>query len=311
MTTNIASHAATAQAVPEAKAPYQNGIVGERGLRPTDDRTGLPTFPLDVGWREVIDHEQDVSRQIPLTLLDILYPTDDDVGVVFMAQSLLHDIWTRVLAVMLQSHLTVEKWLVTHDVLIHWGHEGVPPKAPDIAAMPGGRLAPREKSYRTGRDGPRPAFVIEITSEKTREVDLDSKKTLYEAVGVKEFLIIDLLPDSDDENNKDEEQDWQLFGYRLEDNPLYQVLAPDVEGGITFETVGLRFVAVGHSHINVYDVATGERLLTPDEQKAFAESAAVARAKAEEQATAAIASQKQTEQQLREYETKLRKAGLL
>jgi Uma2 family endonuclease len=92
------------------------------------------------------------------------------------AQSPLHDLWTRLLATMLQSYLAIHGWLIFHDVLIHWGRRRAPHKSPDITAIAGGQFpAEAEKSYQVGRDGPPPPFVIEITSEETREADLHEK----------------------------------------------------------------------------------------------------------------------------------------
>jgi regulator of protease activity HflC (stomatin/prohibitin superfamily) len=174
---------------------------------------------------------------------------------------------------MLQTFLGAGQWLIMHDVLIHWGVPRVPAKSPDITAAPGGVLpTPDTKSYRVGRDGPLPVFVVELTSEETRLVDLFEKNLLYAAVGVKEMLVIDLLPDDGG--------DWQLLGYRLEDRPYYRRIKADEQGGVTFPNIGLRFVAVGRTRIDVYDVTTGERLLTPEEQKARTEAEA-ARADAE------------------------------
>jgi hypothetical protein len=127
-----------------------------------------------------------------------------------------------------------------------------------------------------GRDGPLPTFVLELTSEETRSVDLHDKPLHYAAVGVKEYLIIDLLP-------KDRGA-WQLIGYRLEDSPFYRQLQPDAGGGLTFETIGLHFVTIGEERIEVYDAATGERLLTPTELKARAETEAAGRVAAEARA---------------------------
>jgi Uma2 family endonuclease len=233
----------------------------------------LPTFPLEAGFREIYDPETGTSQQVPLTLLDFLYPSDEDVGVVIMPESPIHDIWATLLAIMLRSYLAADHWLVLRDVIVHWGRRGAPAKAPDLAAIPGGRLPePKQKSYRVGRDGTLPSFVLELTSAETRSVDLQEKPLLYAAVGVKEFLIIDLLPEG--------KGAWHLTGYRLEDTPFYHKLQPDAEGGLTFETVGLRFVAIGQERVEVYEVATGERLLTPTELMARAEAEA-ARAEAE------------------------------
>jgi len=230
----------------------------------------LPTFDLEVGWKYVYNPETGVHDQVPLTLLDILYPLEDEA--IVMPESPDHDHWTRWLATMLEGFL--RSWLILSDVLIHPTRKGVPAKAPDIAAIPGGRRPETpEKSYRVPRDGPLPVFVVEITSEDTRVTDLQEKTLYYAAVGVREMLIIDLWPADGGP--------WRLLGYRLEeDSPYYREITPDAQGGMTFETIGVRFVVVGRERIDVYDVETGERLLTPEELKEHAEAEA-ARAEAE------------------------------
>ena len=264
----------------------------------------LPTFPLEAGYRSVYNPITQQHDQLPLTLLEVLYPLEEDIGVVVMPESPLHDIWTKLLAIMLRTYLSSSDWLVIGDVLIHWGSRRAPPKGPDLAAIPGGRLpAVKEKSYRVGRDGPTPAFALEITSEETRQSDLYEKPLLYAAVGVKEMLVIDILSKPTGP--------WQLLGYRLEDSPFYQKLAPDAEGGLTFKTIDLRFVGVGRERIEVYEAASGKRLLRPDELKARAEAEA-ARAEAEAaragvEATARVRAEArvaQLEAQLRELEAR-------
>jgi len=261
-----------------------------------------------VGWKERYDPNTGRWEQIPLTLLDVLYPPEDEVLV--MPESPYHELWTRWLATMLEGFL--RGWLILTDVFIHWWREGVPPRAPDIAAIPGGRRPePPEKAYRVNRHGPVPAFVLEITSETTRPVDLEEKPIFYAAVGVRELLVVDFWP---------AEGPWRLYGYRLEDSPYYREITPDEEGGLTFETVGLRFVAVDQDRIEVYDARTGERLLTPEELKEFAETQAAraereaaARAEAqqraqaaEERAQAEAAARAEAEARAAELETRLR-----
>ncbi len=237
-----------------------------------DMQPPLPTFPLESGWRTVRDPVTGESQQIPLTLRDILFPTEDDIGVVYMAQSPMHNLLTGLLYTMLHTYLGTRAWLILHDVLVLWGVRGVTPKSPDIAAFPGGRFPAREKSYRVGRDGPLPTFVIEVTSEDTRQDDLLVKPLHYAALGIREYLIIDILNDAS--------EPWALIGYRLDAGPFYRRLPADPQGGVTFNTVGLRFVAVNRTRIEVYDSTTGQRLLSSDELIAHAEAEA-ARAEAE------------------------------
>ena len=250
--------------------------------------SALPAFSWEAGYRIVTDLETGEQQAVPLTLFDILYPSEADIGAVFMAQGPLHDLWSRVLAVMLQAYLATDHWLILHDVFVRWGQTGIRPLAPDITAIRGGKMPPKgERSYAVGRDGPLPEFVVELTSEETRTADLEAKKVLYAALGVKEYLIIDLLPETGDA--------WQLIGYRLGETPYYETLVPDDADGLRFTTVGLRF-AVAEQRIEVYDLATGERLLNNEEANLRAATEAKARA--------------ELEVRLRAMEEKLRQAGI-
>ncbi|MBS1252190.1 MAG: hypothetical protein MAG451_01228 [Anaerolineales bacterium] len=253
--------------------PAQTAVDRDEAKPASMEEPSLPTFDLEVGWKYVYNPEAGRHDQVPLTLLDVLYPQEDEA--IVMPESPYHDLWVRVLAFMLESFLA--DWLILSDVLIHPAREGVPAKAPDVAAIPGGRLPDlTDKSYHVERDGPVPAFVVEVTSEDTRVTDFDEKTLYYAAVGIREMLIVDFWPEDDGP--------WQLFGYRLEDSPYYRELGPDPEGGLTFKTVGLRFVAVGRERIDVYDAETGERLFTPEELREYAEAEAAARAEAEARA---------------------------
>jgi Uma2 family endonuclease len=238
-----------------------------------NQRPSLPTFPLEVGYREVYDPDTGRYQPQPLTLLDILYPKEEDIGVVVMTQGPLHDRWSRWLADTLQAYLAAEGWLVMHDVLLHWGLPGAPGRSPDVTLIHGGRLPDEgNESYHVGRDGPLPDFVIEITSSSTRLMDLGEKSIAYAAVGIPEYLIIDKGTPPD--------QPWQLLGYRLGEQPMYEVISPDPEGRLTFAGVELQFEVVGRERVNIYDLASGVRLLTPEEQREFALSEAT-RANAE------------------------------
>ncbi len=295
MTTEIVQPRAAAQAesavkIPDADMHGRNGQNGTGAISVLQPQTNLPTFSLEAGWREVYDPETGEYYQTPLTLRDILFPTEDDIGAVFMAQSPPHAVWVGRIKHMVEAYREASEWLFLDDVLIHWGILGVPPKAPDITAIPGGKKPPKgEKSYRVGRDGPLPTFVVEVTSEETRKVDLEAKTIFYAAVGIQEFLLIDTLPEEGDS--------WQLTGYRLGDSPYYETITPDAKGELTFETIGLRFVAVGYADIAVYDAITGERLLTPKELKDRGGEEAAARAEAEEQAKLEAAARAEAEEQ--------------
>jgi Uma2 family endonuclease len=226
----------------------------------------LPTFPIETGFWERFDADTNTYHRYPLTLLDLLFPDQNELGVLVMPESPLHDLWSGQLAFTIRANLKSRNWLILHDVFIYWPQRFVPPAAPDLAIIPDAPvLAEGTKSYQVGRDGPPPIFVAELISESSRTHDLETKRTYYASVGVKEYLVVDQLPLTDGP--------WQVYGYRLEHEPYYTPIPQDKDGGVTFTGVGLRFVPVGRTRIDIYDLTTDERLLTPDELKARADSA--------------------------------------
>ncbi len=252
------------KAIPPSPVKSGQTLSASPFLPPPD----LPTFDWDVGYKEIYNPKTGKTDRFPLTLLDLLYPQEEQEGVlIVVTQSFLHDLWTAWLKVMLQNFLG-SNWLITHDVLIRWDYASG--KSPDIAAFPNTPMPTDQKSYRVGIDGASPVFVLEIISDSTRQADLHAKRLHYAAVGIKEYLIIDLSTASS----------WQLLGYRLEDRPFYNEIRPDSDGGLTFATIGLRFVAPGDESIDVYEIETGQKLLRPDELKSVADAES-ARADAE------------------------------
>ena len=258
-----------------------------------DHRAHLPTFPWEVGYREIYDEVRRKIIRTPLTLLDLIFPTEDDVGVVQVSQNIEHDDWTGWLKGLVGGHLqkvSNEKWRLMNDVLVHWGIPDISPAAPDVTAIPNPKPTMRkDKSYFVGKDGPLPIFVVEITSPSTRSKDLDDKPSFYAARGIKEYLIIDM--------QTPKKKDWNLIGYRLGDGPHYENLEPDDDGGFTFETVGLRFIAIGRERIDVYDSITGEKVLTPPEHRIWGEEQSTRADKAEAAAKSEMAARIQAEVQ--------------
>lgn len=169
----------------------------------------------------------------------------------------------------------------------------MPPLAPDVTAVLGGNYPGEEGSYHVGDDGPNPSFVVEITSPNKPGLDLDRKKWDYAAFAIPEYLIIDMWSEP--------KKPWQLYGYRLEHGPFYHEIKPDADGGLTFETVGLRFVGVGRTIVDVYDATNGQKLALPDDWMDMVRASAAARAEAEaERAQAEAARAETAEAQLAE-----------
>jgi len=235
----------------------------------------LPLLGWDWGYKYEYNQETGEFEQARLTLLDILYPTGEEI---YVAESWLHHLLAAVLEFMLRVYLEPKGWIVLGDVYVHWDRPEVPiVLAPDVTVIPEGHYPVKEGSYHVGQHGPVPSFVIEVVSPRYRFRDVDRKVWDYAAVGIKEYLIVDTWPD-------DEEKNWELVGYRLEEGPFYQELTPDGEGGLSFETVGLRFVPIERERVDVYELESGEKLKTPEEWIAQARLEAEARAEAQAQA---------------------------
>lgn len=99
-----------------------------------------------------------------------------------------------------------------------------------------------------------PSLVVEVTSRSTRREDEVKKKTLYERIGVEEYVLFDpygeyLRP--------------RLQGYRLT-RGQYQPIALEKDGALRSRTTGLTFRPEGE-RLRLVDTATAEPLLWSDE----------------------------------------------
>lgn len=265
-------------------------------------RPRLPTFPLEDGYRLVYDEVTDAHYHIPLTLREVLFPIEDDIGVVKVAQGISHHLLITLIIERLRLHLLGHGWGFLNDVLIQWGVPGVTNSSPDITAIRDVDIpVDRRSAYLVGREGPMPSAVIEVTSRSTRSSDFGLKRTIYAALGVEEYLIIDLWGR--------QTEPWRLYGYQLGTSPFYDEIAPDVEGGITLQSMGLRFVADQREQVRIFDVATGEELQHPSEFRDLAKSEA-ARAESEAaRADAAEASNSQLLARIQELENQQKAKG--
>ncbi|HVG10785.1 MAG TPA: Uma2 family endonuclease [Thermoanaerobaculia bacterium] len=120
--------------------------------------------------------------------------------------------------------------------------------APDVFVVKG--ITKRNRDlYKLWEEGRGPAFVIEVTSDSTRDEDLGRKRSLYEQWGVEEYF----LHDPDEDYLKP-----GLQGYRLV-NGRYQKIVPEADGTLLSRTTGLRLRRDGN-HLRLIDPATGTPL---------------------------------------------------
>ena len=158
---------------------------------------------------------------------------------------------------------------VSGDLLVYY-EEGNPKKfvVPDAFAVKG--IDPKKRRiYKIWVEGKAPDVVIETTSRKTNRKDTQFKPNLFARLGVKEYFLFDPLS---------EYLDPALQGYRLAKG-RFQRLKADSRGALLSRELGVRLQA-DEGRLDFYRTDTGERILTPEEEREVAEAARRAEAKA-------------------------------
>jgi Uma2 family endonuclease len=140
--------------------------------------------------------------------------------------------------------------------------------APDVFVVKG--VAKRRRdNYLLWQEGKGPDFVIELTSSSTRKEDIDKKFKLYrDILKVREYFLFDPYGDY---------LDPPLQGYRLHKG-AYRPIRP-VRGRLPSKVLDLHLEQHG-SNLKLYDPATAQWLLAPNEK---AEQEALARQQAEQE----------------------------
>lgn len=155
---------------------------------------------------------------------------------------------------------------------------------------------PERRRYLVWEEGKVPDVVIELTSESTREEDIDDKMALYrDPLGVKEYFLYDPY---------EEYMEPPLQGYRLIEGQ-YQAIEP-VEGRLPSEMLGLHLEAKD-GFLRLYDPATGRWLPTPPEEHRAHLQAEAARQQAEAAREHAEAARNQEEEARRRAEAEVQR----
>lgn len=137
--------------------------------------------------------------------------------------------------------------------------------SPDVFVVKGIPKAAERRRYLVWEERKAPDLIIEMTSESTREEDIDDKFQIYQnLLRVPEYFLFDPY---------DEYLEPPLQGYRLAAG-LYRPIEP-VDGRLPSEVLGLHLER--HDwQLRFYNPATGEWLPTPSERATVAETARVA-----------------------------------
>lgn len=133
--------------------------------------------------------------------------------------------------------------------------------APDVFVVLGVNNQDR-RSYKTWKeDDKNPDFVLEITSKTTRSKDQGAKKGIYAFLGVREYFQYD--PTGDYLNP-------QLQGLRLVEGnylPIVVKTLPDGTESLLSEVLGLE-LRLESGELRFYTPATGQKLLSHEEEAA-------------------------------------------
>lgn len=122
--------------------------------------------------------------------------------------------------------------------------------APDIYVTFG--MDNRPRAIAKGWEDGIPAVIFEMTSKRTRRRDTVWKMDVYAQIGVNEYFLVD------------PEGTWikpPLQGFRLAPKGYERIPGPE----LVSQGLGLRMFRPAPGRLDLYDLATNERLLRPDE----------------------------------------------
>ncbi len=264
-----------------------------------DRNAELAPDPFRYGWRQVERHRTDGTLELveqPLGPDDFLDPQPGDV----MIQGALHfecvnDLYNRLALRYRDDPATA----VFADMKMLWGIPGLKQPAPDIAVVPGVRDkgADRE-SFDVVAEGTRPCLVIEVMSRNYAGDDT-KKPAIYALAGIPEYLILKPY-------GQHGERELSLQGFRMV-RGRYQRWRPDADAWFRSDRVGVGFrVAADRRHLELVDLASGDRLPTLAELAQAREQRAAALATADAERARADAA----EGELERLRARLREQGI-
>jgi Uma2 family endonuclease len=159
--------------------------------------------------------------------------------------------------------------------------------APDVLVVRGVAKGDRRTFKVWEEGGHAPFFVLETTSESTRDKDEGKNKTIYAALGVEEYFLFDPLG---------EYLKPRLQGFRLTARG-YQSIPRSADGSLPSRTTGLILRPEG-VRLRLVDAATGAPLLWREEIEERAQEAEERARAAEERAEQEAAARRALEAEL-------------
>lgn len=244
-------------------------------LSPAIERLVEDPFFYGHRWVEVEDERGKRREQVPLTREDLLDPQEGD----YVSNHSWHGEITAMLATILRALFTSrgrQDIRVGDDLKMLWKDKTISRVAPDICVIPNVQDTQRGiPSFNEGKEGTKPIFVLEVTSDATEETDKGDKIRVYQKAEVSEYVILDREEwEKGKEGTGKEDKKLTLTGYRLHpETKRYRKIRPGKEG-LFLETLDLH-LSVGDDgrRLVLIDALTGERLRDLTEVTAAASEA--------------------------------------
>jgi len=126
--------------------------------------------------------------------------------------------------------------------------------SPDVFVVKGVSKRKRRVYKFWEEQGRGPSLVVEVTSDSTQDEDLGRKKSLYERLGVEEYILYDPLGDY---------LDPCVQGFRLAGG-RYEKISPEPDGSLISRTAGVTFRMEG-PQIRLVETASGQSFLRYEE----------------------------------------------
>jgi hypothetical protein len=224
-------------------------------------RASVADDPHEIVLRTSLDADgQVVVEEIPLTLEILLNPSEDD----HVPQGNPHSRYLYPLTQRLRRYLERRgDWGVFSDLMVHWARKDLRAVAPDVTVAQG--IADPEavdENLDVTATGCRVRAVFEVVttrSKKKREKDEVHNKPLFAAAGVDDYVL--LYPAKYRKRG-----DRAVRCFALEAG-AYREQGADAEGRFLLRSLGLWLSVSKSEELVLVDVATGERLLTPEEEE--------------------------------------------
>jgi Uma2 family endonuclease len=179
---------------------------------------------------------------------------------------------------MLERFYAGQPVYVSGNLLVFY-EQGNPKKfiVPDVFVVKGIEPGNR-RIYKIWFERKPPDAIIEVTSRKTKKMDMVAKPALYGQLRVPEYFLFDPTQDY---------LEPPLQGHRLIGG-RYEPIPPDAQGALVSDQLGLRLRAEGRQ-LMLYRLDTGQRLLTAEEELQIESEARQAEAEARRAAEAEVA----------------------